>query len=214
MVILCCWYHYNVTDIRVCSHIEKGVEDGLLISSVASSQNLWAIIMDSGTGFSDQVYQLSPCFLNKEWILKQWEKSFYITAIAGATNGSSLVVMSKGTQYVQQSYKVSETFPFKWINKKWNEGYYVTSMATAGSKWGIVMSLFAGYSSQVVELDFLYPSDGIHRRWNDGYRITAVAATADQAAFVSVFLEENPGMNHKRLFEPPPFLVHMLRRSG
>lgn len=28
--------------------------------------------------------------------MEQWEKNFYITAIAGATNGSSLVVMSKG----------------------------------------------------------------------------------------------------------------------
>lgn len=32
----------------------------------------------------------------KEWIMEQWEKNYYISAIAGATNGSSLVVMSKG----------------------------------------------------------------------------------------------------------------------
>uniref|UniRef100_A0A9I9E4M7 DUF7477 domain-containing protein n=1 Tax=Cucumis melo TaxID=3656 RepID=A0A9I9E4M7_CUCME len=37
------------------------------------------------------------------------------------------------TQYTQQSYKVSDSFPFKWINKKWREGFHVTSMATAGS---------------------------------------------------------------------------------
>lgn len=28
--------------------------------------------------------------------MEQWEKNYYITAIAGASNGSSLVVMSKG----------------------------------------------------------------------------------------------------------------------
>lgn len=28
--------------------------------------------------------------------MDQWEKNFYITAIAGSANGSSLVVMSKG----------------------------------------------------------------------------------------------------------------------
>lgn len=28
--------------------------------------------------------------------MEQWEKNYYISAIAGATNGSSLVVMSKG----------------------------------------------------------------------------------------------------------------------
>ncbi|KAH9665742.1 protein kinase domain-containing protein [Citrus sinensis] len=177
-------YHYNVADARLAQHIEKGNEDGLFISSVASCQNLWALIMDAGTGFSAQVYELSPYFLHKEWIMEQWEKNYYISAIAGATNGSSLVVMSKGTQYLQQSYKVSDAFPFKWINKKWREGFYVTAMATSGSRWGVVMSRGAGFSDQVVELDFLYPSEGIHRRWDSGYRITATAATWDQAAFV------------------------------
>ncbi|XP_077209940.1 casein kinase 1-like protein HD16 isoform X1 [Tasmannia lanceolata] len=177
-------YHYNVADARLAQHIDKGNEDRLYISSVASCANLWALIMDAGTGFSAQVYELSPFFLHKEWIMEQWEKNYYISAIAGANNGSSLVVMSKGTQYAQQSYKVSDSFPFKWINKKWREGFYVTSMATAGSRWGVVMSRSAGFSDQVVELDFLYPSEGIHRRWDSGYRITATAATWDQAAFV------------------------------
>lgn len=177
-------YHYNVADGRLAQHINKGNEDGLYISSVASCQNIWALIMDAGTGFTAQVYQRSPHFLHKEWIMDQWEKNFYISAVAGASNGSSLVVMSKGTQYLQQSYKVSDSFPFKWINKKWREGFYVTSMATAGSRWGVVMSRGAGFSDQVVELDFLYPSEGIHRRWDSGYRITATAANWDQAAFV------------------------------
>lgn len=177
-------YHYNVADARLSQHIEKGMEDGLFISSVSSCSNLWALIMDAGTGFASQVYELSPYFLHKEWIMEQWEKNYYISAIAGANNGSSLVVMSKGTQYLQQSYKVSESFPFKWINKKWREGFYVTAMATAGSRWAIVMSRGAGFSDQVVELDFLYPSEGVHRRWDSGYRITSTAATWDQTALV------------------------------
>ncbi|KAH9613297.1 hypothetical protein KSS87_016092, partial [Heliosperma pusillum] len=177
-------YHYNVADNRLDQHIEKGNEDGLYISCVACCTNLWALIMDAGTGFSDQVYALSPHFLDKEWILEQWEKNYYISAIAGAHNGHSLVVMSKGTQYLQQSYKVSDAFPFKWINKKWREGFYVTSMATAGSRWAVVMSRGAGFSDQVVELDFLYPSEGVHRRWDSGYRITSTAATSDQTALV------------------------------
>uniref|UniRef100_A0A5B7AZF8 non-specific serine/threonine protein kinase n=1 Tax=Davidia involucrata TaxID=16924 RepID=A0A5B7AZF8_DAVIN len=177
-------YHYNVMDSRLHQHVEKGKEDGLYISCVASSDNLWAVIMDAGTGFTSQVYELSPVFLHKEWIMEQWDKNYYITSLAGASNGSALVVMSKGTTYTQQSYKVSDVFPFKWINKKWKEGFSVTSMTTAGSRWGIVMSRDAGYSNQVVELDFLYPSEGIHRRWENGYRITSAAATADQAAFI------------------------------
>ncbi|VFQ64213.1 unnamed protein product [Cuscuta campestris] len=177
-------YHYNVADTRLSQHVEKGNEDGLFISCVASAANLWALIMDAGTGFTSQVYDLSAVFLHKDWIMEQWEKNYYISSIAGANNGSSLVVMSKGTPYTQQSYKVSESFPFKWINKKWKEGFHVTSMTTAGSRWGVVMSRNAGFSEQVVELDFLYPSEGIHRRWESGYRITSMAATGDQAALI------------------------------
>nr|GME09241.1 casein kinase 1-like protein HD16 isoform X1 [Ipomoea batatas] len=170
-------YHYNVTDARLPQHIDKGYEDGLYISSVASASNLWALILDAATSFTHQVHELSPSFLHKEWIMEQWEKNYYITALAGSTNGHSLVVMSKGsffaaytldsfilfyfyfarlcsfsslgTQYFQQSYKVSDQFPFKWINKKWKEGFYITSMATAGSQWAIVMSRGAGFSYQV-----------------------------------------------------------------
>ncbi|CAI9268574.1 unnamed protein product [Lactuca saligna] len=186
-------YHYNVADARLAQHVERGNADGLLISSVASCSNLWALIMDAGTGFSSQVYELSPFFLHKEWIMEQWEKNYYISSIAGANNGSSLVVMSKGTQYSQQSYKVSDSFPFKWINKKWREGFHVTSMATAGTRWGVVMSRNAGFSDQVVELDFLYPSEGIHRRWDNGYRITSTAATWDQAALILSVPRRKPG---------------------
>lgn len=60
-----------------------------------------------------------------------------------------ILTSNTGTQYVQQSYKVSESFPFKWINKKWREGFYVTAMATAGTRWAIVMSRGAGFSEQV-----------------------------------------------------------------
>ncbi|KAK7270061.1 hypothetical protein RIF29_22945 [Crotalaria pallida] len=186
-------YHYNVADTRLAQHIEKGIADGLLISCVSSCSNLWALIMDAGTGFTHQVYKWSPLFLHKEWIMEQWDKSYYITSIAGSVNGGSLVVMSKGTQYTQQSYKVSDSFPFKWINKKWKEGFHVTSMATAGSRWGVVMSRNAGFSDQVVELDFLYPSEGIHRRWDNGYRITATAATMDQSALILSIPRRRPG---------------------
>lgn len=56
-----------------------------------------------------------------------------------------------GTQYAQQSYKVSDSFPFKWINKKWREGFFVTAMATAGTRWAVVMSRNAGFTDQVIK---------------------------------------------------------------
>ena len=49
---------------------------------------------------------------------------------AGADNGSCIVVMSKGTRWQQQSYKVDEKFPYEWIKKKWAEKFAVTSIAS------------------------------------------------------------------------------------
>jgi hypothetical protein len=186
-------YHYNVQESRIEQHVRKGIEDGLYISCVCSSINLWALIMDAGTGFTAQLWKLSNSFLPKDWIMEQWEEGYYISAIAGAADGKSLTVMSKGTQYTQQSYKVSDQFPFKWINKKWKEGFYVTTCATANNRWAVVMSRNAGFIDQCVELDFLYPSEGIHRRWDAGYRITSCAATPDQAAFILSMPHRRPG---------------------
>ncbi|KAL2936219.1 Casein kinase 1-like protein HD16 [Bienertia sinuspersici] len=120
---------------RLGSHIKKGFDNGMYIFSVATSQSLWSLVMDTGTSFTAQAYQRSLIFFNKDWIMEMWEKNYYITSAAGTTSGQSLIVMSKGIPYVQKSYKVSsDSFPFKWINKKWKEGFYITSMATAGNK--------------------------------------------------------------------------------
>ncbi|XP_028092337.1 casein kinase 1-like protein HD16 isoform X6 [Camellia sinensis] len=74
---------------QVYTHVEKGNEDGLYISCVASAANLWAVIMNAGTSFCSQ-----------DWIMEQWEKNYYISSIVGAVNGSSLVVMSKDISHV------------------------------------------------------------------------------------------------------------------
>lgn len=52
-------------DSRLDQHIDKGKEDGLYVSCVASSSNMWAIVMDAGTGFTSQVYERSSVFLHK-----------------------------------------------------------------------------------------------------------------------------------------------------
>ncbi|GJM94850.1 hypothetical protein PR202_ga11532 [Eleusine coracana subsp. coracana] len=180
-------YHYNVAaDTRIAQHISKGNEDGLFISSVASCSNLWALIMDAGTGFyfsrmdngtmGEKLlhYCTSRC--------KQWQ--FFSDHVKRALQEHNMP---------SNRTKVSDSFPYKWINKKWKEGFYVTAMATAGSRWAVVMSRNAGFIEQVVELDFLYPSEGIHRRWDNGFRITATAATWDQAAFILSIPKRKPG---------------------
>ncbi len=41
---------------RLDVHVTKGFDDGLFISSVCACGELWAIIMDAGTGFTQQVW--------------------------------------------------------------------------------------------------------------------------------------------------------------
>ncbi|GAX84656.1 hypothetical protein CEUSTIGMA_g12077.t1 [Chlamydomonas eustigma] len=186
-------YHYNVSTSRLLVHVQKGWEDGLFVTCVASCDDLWAIVMDAGTEYSQQIYKVHPnSFLPKEWIMEKWEEGFYITAVAGSDNNNSLVVMSKGARFNQQSYKVSDSFPYEWIKKKWKEGFFVTSLATSSQQWAVVMSRTSGFVEQAVELDFQYPSEGIHKRWDAGYRITACAATHDQAAFIMSRLRKPP----------------------
>lgn len=54
-------YHYNVSNHRLDVHVTKGFDDGLFISSVCACGDLWAIIMDAGTGFTQQVGNWLRC---------------------------------------------------------------------------------------------------------------------------------------------------------
>ncbi|KAL4354351.1 hypothetical protein GQ457_06G020370 [Hibiscus cannabinus] len=80
-----------------------------------------------GTAHSGRCPEAKLCFLVK-----------YITTMRLFSVISNKVHSTSRTPYTQQSYKVSESFPFKWIIKKWKEGFH-TSMTTAGSRWGVIV---------------------------------------------------------------------------
>lgn len=52
-------YHYNVTTARLLVHVQKGWEEGLYISCVGSCSDLWAVVMDASTGYTQQIYRVS-----------------------------------------------------------------------------------------------------------------------------------------------------------
>ena len=49
--------------------------------------------------------------------MEKWEEGFYITSVAGSDNNNSLVVMSKGARFNQQSYKVGQV----WSGQGWGD---------------------------------------------------------------------------------------------
>ncbi|KAI6680002.1 hypothetical protein NL676_033883 [Syzygium grande] len=178
------FYNLHYGDLRL--HIEKGHAEGMYITSVAycSRSKTWTIIMDDSAGYTAQIYAFGFDSLPKDWITTQWSKNYDITAVAGADDGRFLVIMSMGTQSVQQAYRVTSTFPFKWIKEKWAEGLHVTAMATSRRRWAVVVSDGAGFTEQAVELDLQYPAEGIHERSKQGYYITSVEATPDEVAVI------------------------------
>ncbi len=49
-------YHYNVSADRLETHVKKGYGEGLLITAVACSKGLWAVIMDASAKRKGQVH--------------------------------------------------------------------------------------------------------------------------------------------------------------
>ena len=77
---------------RLLSHVKKGWDQGLFISSVTSTSNLWALVMDEATGYSKQSYKVCDTFLPKSWCMAQWDAGMYITAVAGAQSSPRIVL--------------------------------------------------------------------------------------------------------------------------
>ncbi|XP_030444172.2 casein kinase 1-like protein HD16 [Syzygium oleosum] len=180
-------YFSNLADANLSSHFQMGHVKGPYVTSVAYNPDSksWVLIMDDRAGYTAQrIYGFSHRSLPEEWIRDYWSKNYHITAVAGADDGRFLIVMSKGTQSVQQSYHVANKFPFNWIKKQWAEGFHVTAMATSRRQWAVVSSNGTGFTNQAIELDFQYPEEGIHERSKQGYYITSVVATSDKVAVI------------------------------
>lgn len=122
---LLCRYHFNVMDSRLYQHAEKGKEDGLYISCIASSGNLWAVVMDAVTVFTSQVYELSPVFLRKV--------SVNVLTLSSDDFASQRYVLP-----LSPSFLILDQ---EWIMEQWDKNYYITSFAGAcnGSAF-VVMS--------------------------------------------------------------------------
>ena len=118
-------YHYNVANNRVQQHVEKGNDDGLYISSVACCQDLWALIMDAGTGFTQQVYELS------NQVGGGWEE-IQARAMARCCDAPAPPSSHAGPSHPPPPLthtRALQFLPKEWIMEKWEEGFYITAMA-------------------------------------------------------------------------------------
>ena len=117
----------------------------------------------------------------------QWADGYLVTS-AGTTNGSWVVVLSKGAPYLQQ-VGISPTSPASCIVSlgdgsvciSWARSRHLTIVSSVACD-SEHSDLHCDGEPQVVELDYAYPSDAVHQRWAAGYRITACASTSLQTA--------------------------------
>mmetsp|Transcript_11245 Transcript_11245/g.33757 ORF Transcript_11245/g.33757 Transcript_11245/m.33757 type:complete len:736 (+) Transcript_11245:214-2421(+) len=165
---------------------ERGNHCPRITAAVGQPDGLFTVVKSPNPGYwSWQEFNISSEFLNKSFVEECWAKGYVITCIAGLPyQEGSLVVMTAGTDFQRQSYKIANSLPFDWIRRKWSEGFKVTAAACNQGRWCVVMATTSLYTHQVVETDFQYPSEAIHLRWDAGYRITAVASTPDQTAVI------------------------------
>lgn len=64
--------------------MEETRQKGLFVSSLAYDKDLPAVVLDDGTGFTDQhIFWFEDDLFPVESIRQEWENGFYITATAG-----------------------------------------------------------------------------------------------------------------------------------
>lgn len=102
------------------------------------------------------------------------EKNYRITALSTSSEEWA-VVMSKGSEYTNQTWKSSNTFPTDWIKEKWESDFYITSLAHKYNELVVVMSKGAPYTTQSFNRKSLYPNEWIKEKWDQGYYISSLA---------------------------------------
>ena len=109
--------------------IDGKAADGYRVTSVNSDGKVWLVVMTKGTGLGQQISQIfGENGFPKTWVEDNWTKGYYITSYGTGPKGKSIVVMSQGAKYKQQSYWMGAAFPTNWVKEKWGDGWDITGV--------------------------------------------------------------------------------------
>ena len=100
------------------------------------------------------------------------QESKDITSLAYG-NGQWALVMSSGTGYETQGYKLSSSFPKDKISDGWDKKQDVTLLSYCNGSWMVVMSA-DGDNSQTWRTDPEFPKDKIQEEWDNGKHVVAL----------------------------------------
>jgi hypothetical protein len=210
----------------VKGRMAEGREASLFVSALAcrreGDQDAWSMVLDSVTGFTEQVVEyFADQQLQTEWVKERWHERFIITALANSSDGSGcLVVMSKGpgARYTQQSFKTAENYVsvLGWVSEKWRQGFCITSLAASqhGTRWAVVVSKDADIVAQRIDLDHAYPAEALRLHWAAGFWLTCCTASAGAVAMVLSQPRRQSAVDAQETLRSPDFPDAELRARG
>lgn len=114
-----------------------------------------------------------------------------VSEIAGVNAAGSVsgrgewkVVMSKGTNYGEQSWVTRYTFPETEISTLWDEGKSITDLSYGNGLWFVNLSENSGYGTQAYKYGASWPNKWIDQHFGESRKITEVTYGNGQWAVV------------------------------
>lgn len=153
-------------------------EKGYMITSLASSDSNFLVVVSKNTGITDQQICSAPWSSLKDWIKQWWDKSYHITSIA-CKSGLWTVVMSKNSQYSAQAYMWSDSADgiSNKLKEYWDKGYIISALEYGGGEFFCIMSK-TSTSSSAGQSKFIKsssdPESFIKEAWDKGWNITYI----------------------------------------
>jgi len=169
---------YRITSNWPDDFVHEYKEKGYMITSLASSDSNFLVVVSKNTGITDQQICSAPWSSLKDWIKQWWDKEYRVTSIA-CKSGLWTVVMSKGSQYNAQAYMWSDSADgiSNKLKEYWDKGYIITALEYGGGEFFCIMST-TSTSSSAGQSKFIKsssdPESFIDEAWGKGWNITYI----------------------------------------
>lgn len=116
----------------------------------------------------------------------KWMDRYRGYAIETVGKGSKgwVFVLSEGTDYTDQDYTISSSFPRDWVKKNWDAKKAITSVARSKGKWIVVMSKTRKFAQQAYRVGSTFDKDYVKGMGDKGFVLTDVDSDKDYVLHV------------------------------
>ena len=142
-----------------------------------NAQSKTLLISESGLPYIEQTWYAYGAGqpLVETDITSNWNLGKRIVSAAYTSEGW-LVIMAKNTEYIQQSFSLTDEWPEEWIDAKTKQGFAITSLSRSEKEWLIVMSQGSGITGQTIwRNSWTNLAPWIAEQYSKGYFITDLA---------------------------------------